>query len=136
MSVRKPGAMSRETLFRNCFICGKHFSTTADTPFVRQITNVNGKKQATVYFCSECCKRKSYKHLFDGRAEERRKKREAKRDVREKNRKYYLAHAEEIKSKKKEEYSKNREYYLLDQKYNRQKRKLIKEDCFCERVQG
>lgn len=136
MSVRKLGAMSRETLFRDCFICGKHFSTTADTPFVRQITNVNGKKQATVYFCSECCKRKSYKHLFDGRAEERRKKREAKRDVREKNRKYYLAHAEEIKSKKKEEYSKNREYYLLDQKYNRQKRKLIKEDCFCERVQG
>lgn len=130
MSVRKQGAMSRKTLFRDCFICGKHFSTTADTPFVRQITNVNGKKQATVYFCSEGCKRKSYKHLFDGRAEERRKKREVKRDVREKNRKYYLAHAEEIKSKKKEEYSKNREKYLLDQKYNRQKRKLIERECF------
>ena len=60
--------MSRKTLFRDCFICGKHFSTTADTPFVRQVTNVNGKKQATVYFCSEACKRKSYKHLFDGKA--------------------------------------------------------------------
>ena len=80
--------MSRKTLFRDCFICGKHFSTTADTPFVRQVTNVNGKKQATVYFCSEGCKRKSYKHIFDGKADQRRKEREEKRDVREKNRKY------------------------------------------------
>lgn len=135
MSIRKK-TNNRKTLFRDCFICGKHFSTTADTPFVRQITNVNGKKQATVYFCSESCKNKSYKHLFDGNAEKRRKEREYKRDIKEKNRKYYFLHSEEIKAKKRDEYYKNRESYLLDQKYNRQKRELIKEDRFCERVQG
>ncbi len=136
MSVRRRDAVTRKTLFRDCFVCGKHFSATAETPFVRQITNINGKKQATVYFCSEGCKRKSYKHLFDGKADQRRKEREEKRDVREKNRKYYLLHSEQIKAKNREEYHKNREEYLLDQKYNRRKRKLIKEDCFCERVQG
>ena len=77
MSVRRK-TNNRMTLFRDCFICGKRFSTTADTPFVRQVTNVKGKKQATVYFCSATCKAKSYKHLFDGKADERRKEREKK----------------------------------------------------------
>ena len=130
MSVRKPGAMSRKTLFRDCFICGKHFSTTADTPFVRQITNVNGKKQATVYFCSASCKNKSYKHLFDGKSDERRRKRESKRDVTEKNRKYYLKNSEEIRRKQMEKYYENREEELLTQKYNRKKRKLLMDECF------
>ena len=57
MSVRRKTS-NRLTLFRKCFICGKDIVTTADTPFVRQIANVNGKKQATVYFCSESCKQK------------------------------------------------------------------------------
>lgn len=130
MSVRKPGAMSRKTLFRDCFICGKHFSTTADTPFVRQITNVNGKKQATVYFCSASCKKKSYKHLFDGKYDERRMEREPKRDVTEKNRKYYLKNSEEIRRKRMEKYYENREEELLTQKYNRKKRKLLMDECF------
>ena len=130
MSVRKPGSMSRKTLFRDCFICGKHFSTTADTPFVRQITNVNGKKQATVYFCSESCKKKSYKHLFDGKCDERRRERESKRDVTEKNRKYYLKNSEEIRRKRMEKYYENREEELLTQKYNRKKRKLLMDECF------
>ena len=94
------------------------------------MANVNGKKQATVYFCSESCKRKSYKHLFDGNADKRRKEREEKRDIKEKNRRYYLSHAEEIKAKKRDEYSKNREKYLLDQKYSRQKRKINEGECF------
>ena len=72
LSVRRK-TNNRLTLFRKCFICGKDIVTTADTPFIRQIANVNGKKQATVYFCSESCKRKSYKHLFDGNADKRRK---------------------------------------------------------------
>ena len=122
--------MSRKTLFRDCFICGKHFSTTADTPFVRQITNVNGKKQATVYFCSESCKKKSYKHLFDGKSDERKMERESKRDVTEKNRKYYLKNSEEIRRKRMEKYYENREEELLTQKYNRKKRKLLMDECF------
>lgn len=130
MSVRKTGTMSRKTLFRDCFICGKHFSTTADTPFVRQITNVNGKKQATVYFCSASCKKKSYKHIFDGKSDERRRERESKRDVTDKNRKYYLKNSEEIRRKQMEKYYENREEELLTQKYNRKKRKILMDECF------
>lgn len=129
MSVRRK-TNNRMTLFRNCFICGKNIVTTADTPFVRQISNVNGKKQATVYFCSEGCKKSSYKHIgwFDGKADIRREEREAKRDIKEKNRRYYLAHAEEIKAKKRKQYQENREEYLLNQKYSREKRKLLERD--------
>ena len=129
LSVRRK-TNNRLTLFRKCFICGKDIVTTADTPFIRQIANVNGKKQATVYFCSESCKRKSYKHLFDVKADKRRREREAKREKKKKNRRYYFSHAEEIKAKKRSEYSKNREKYLLDQKYNRQKRKINEGECF------
>ena len=125
MSIRRK-TVNRKTLYRDCFICGKHFSTTSDTPFMRQITNVNGKKQATVYFCSESCKKKSYKHLFDGKADDRRKERESKRDVKEKNHQYYMKHAEDIKAKKRLYYAENKEEVLLNQKYNREKRKLIK----------
>lgn len=129
MSVRRK-TNNRMTLFRNCFICGKNIVTTADTPFVRQISNVNGKKQATVYFCSEGCKKSSYKHIgwFDGKADIRREEREAKRDIKEKNRRYYLAHAEEIKAKKRKQYQENREEYLLNKKYSREKRKLLERD--------
>ena len=91
---------------------------------------MNGKKQATVYFCSEGCKKSSYKHIgwFDGKADIRREEREAKRDIKEKNRRYYLAHAEEIKAKKRKQYQENREEYLLNQKYSREKRKLLERD--------
>ena len=115
------------TLFRNCFICGKHIVTTADTPFVRQITNVNGKKQATVYFCSASCKAKSYKHIFDGKADDRRKDKEEKRS-KEKNKKYYMAHAEKEKRRQKEKYWKNVEQSRLDLNYQRKKRKLLSGD--------
>ena len=129
MSMRKITS-NRITLIRSCFICGKTFITTASTPFMRQMTNVNGKKQATVYFCSEGCKKSSYKHIgwFDGKADIRREEREAKRDIKEKNRRYYLAHAEEIKAKKRKKYQENREEYLLNQKYSREKRKLLERD--------
>ena len=124
MSVRRK-TENRKILFRDCFICGKHFSTTADTPFVRQMYNVDGKKQKTCYFCSEGCKKKSYKHLFDGKADQRRKERDTRRDIKEKNKRYYLAHSEEIKAKQKKRYQENREEMLLNQRYNREKRKLM-----------
>lgn len=114
------------TLYRDCFICGKNIVTTADTPFVRQIANVNGKKQATVYFCSESCKKKSYKHIFDGKSDERRKEREAKR-AKEKNKRYYQKHKEQEKRRQKERYWKNLQQSRLDLKYQREKKKLLKE---------
>lgn len=101
MSVRRK-TNNRLTLFRKCFICGKDIVTTADTPFIRQIANVNGKKQATVYFCSESCKRKSYKHLFDGNADKRRREREEKRDVKEKKQTILFFSRGGNKSKKEE----------------------------------
>lgn len=126
MSVRRK-TNNRMTLFRDCFICGKHIVTTADTPFVRQITNVNGKKQATVYFCSASCKAKSYKHLFDGKADKRRKERDAIRS-KGKNRKYYQKHTEEEKRRQKEKYWKNVEESRKNIKYQREKRKLLNGD--------
>ena len=40
------------------------------------------------YYCSERCKAASYKHLFDGRAGDRKRERDAARSA-EKNRRYY-----------------------------------------------
>lgn len=101
MALRKK-TTNRLTLFRTCHVCGQTMITTADTPFIRQLNNVNGKKQATVYFCSEHCKASTYRHLFDGCEWVRRKEREAARDTREKNRRYQEEHAEELKEKRRQ----------------------------------
>lgn len=89
MSVRRK-TTNRLTLYRTCHACGLVFPTTADNPFMRQMYNVDGKKQKTCYFCCEACWRSSYKHkgYWDGLTDARRKAREAARDVREKNRRY------------------------------------------------
>ena len=88
MSVRRDTA-NRLTLYRTCGTCGRSIVTTADTPWVRQVER-DGKKQATTYFCCESCFTASYKHIgwFDGKAEERRRAREAARDNRARNRAY------------------------------------------------
>lgn len=72
MAVRRR-TENRHMLIREYYMCGKIINTTASSPFMRQIANVNGKKQAIVYFCSESCKNKSYKHKFDGGAWKRKK---------------------------------------------------------------
>ena len=79
MSVRR-NTTNRLTLYRTCGTCGRQIVTTADTPWVRQVER-DGKKQATTYFCSEKCFAASYKHIgwYDGKAEERRKLKEARR---------------------------------------------------------
>ena len=82
MAVRRR-TENRRMLIRECYMCGKIINTTASSPFMRQIANVNGKKQAIVYFCSESCKNKSYKHKFDGEAWKRKKQRESERKKRE-----------------------------------------------------
>lgn len=94
MAVRR-NTKNRLSLYRTCHVCGKSFLTTADTPFVRQLYNVDGKKQKTCYFCSLSCKNSTYKHRFDGLAWQRREQYEASRDVTEKNRRYYEAHREQ-----------------------------------------
>lgn len=124
MSVRRD-TDNRLMLIRVCHTCGKSFSTTAATPFMRQITNVGGRKQKTCYFCSERCKNASYRHLFDGKAEERRKAREAARDISEKNRRYYIAHAEQERQRSRERYWNDPEASRAAVAYQRKKKKLL-----------
>lgn len=124
MSVRR-NTTNRMTLFRNCHTCGLVIVTSAASPFMRQMYNVDGKKQKTCYFCSERCKRASYKHLFDGKADERRKAREASRNVSEKNRRYYAAHAEQERRRAKERYWADHDGSLSGLAFQRKKRKLM-----------
>lgn len=122
MSVRRK-TNNRLNLIRTCQICGRVFPTTAASPFMRQIANVDGKKQKTCYFCSQTCKQASYKHLFDGKAAERRAEREAQRNIREKNRRYYAAHAEQMRERSRARYWADPEAARADNAYQRQKRK-------------
>ena len=123
MSIRRPDTKYHRYLLRTCETCGKTFWTSAGSPFARQMPK-DGKKQATVYFCSESCKKASYKHLFDGKAAQRRKEREAKRNIKEKNRRYYERHAEQLRERKREQYWADPERARKDNAYQRKKRKL------------
>lgn len=129
MAVRRKTS-NRLTLYRNCHICGKSIVTTSDTPWVRQLSNVDGNKQKTCYFCSEKCFAASYKHIgfYDGKAEQRRKEKEMNRDKRDKNYRYYHSHKKELREKRKKRYWENREEELLSNKYYKMKRKLLKGD--------
>ena len=82
-------------------------------------------RQITTYFCSETCKKSTYKHLFDGKADIRRAEREAERDISAKNRLYYERHAEQERARAKARYWSDPERYRADNKYQREKRKLI-----------
>ena len=124
MSVRR-NTTNRLSLIRVCHTCGRSFPTTAATPFMRQIADVGGKRQKTCYFCSEACKLASYKHLFDGKAAERSKVREAARDISEKNRRYYATHAEQVRRRAKERYWADPEGSRAAVAYQRNKRKLM-----------
>lgn len=128
MSVRR-NTTNRLTLYRTCGTCGRKIVTTADTPWVRQVER-DGKKQATTYFCSEKCFAASYKHIgwYDGKAEERRKLKEARRDWKTKNRKYREAHAEELREKARLRRLANPGMAAADSAYNRKKRKLLAQE--------
>ena len=128
MSVRR-NTTNRLTLYRTCGTCGRQIVTTADTPWVRQVER-DGKKQATTYFCSEKCFAASYKHIgwYDGKAEERRKLKEARRDWKTKNRKYREAHAEELREKARLRRLANPGMSDADSAYNRKKRKLLAQE--------
>lgn len=128
MSVRRE-TTNRLTLYRTCGTCGKGIVTTADTPWVRQIER-DGKKQATTYFCSESCFAASYKHIgwYDGKAEERRRQKEARRDWKTKNRRYYAAHAEERRECARQYRLAHPGQAAADSAYARRKRKLLAEE--------
>lgn len=128
MSVRR-NTTNRLTLYRTCGTCGRQIVTTADTPWVRQVER-DGKKQATTYFCSEKRFAASYKHIgwYDGKAEERRKLKEARRDWKTKNRKYREAHAEELREKARLRRLANPGMAAADSAYNRKKRKLLAQE--------
>ena len=130
MSVRKKNAQSRMPLTRQCGTCGREFPTTADTPWVRQVPK-DGKKQATVYYCSTGCFQRSYKHIgwYDGKAEERRKEKERKRDRSAYRQAYYAANAERFKEKARLYRAEHPESVRADNRYYRKKRKLREEKC-------
>jgi len=123
MSVRRK-TENRLNLIRTCGTCDRVFPTTASSPWIRQVPR-DGKKQATTYFCSGSCKRASYKHLFDGKAEERKKQREAGRDISTKNSRYYAAHAEQERARARMKYWSNPEAARADLVYSRCKRKAL-----------
>ena len=127
MSTRRNTA-NRVTLYRTCGTCGKSIVTTADTPWIRQIPR-DGKRQATTYFCCEKCFAASYKHIgwYDGKAEERRAQREAKRDSKERCRRYNAAHREERRAAARAYREKNPEQVAADNAYYKRKRKLLAE---------
>lgn len=124
MSARK-NTTNRLTLIRECGVCGKSFSTTADTPWLRQMV-VDGR-QINTYFCSRSCHSASYKHKFDGKAEGRRKQREAER-ASEKNRLYYQRHIEQERARARRRYWADPERARADQEYQRRKRKLLEDN--------
>lgn len=127
MSVRRD-TPNRLTLHRTCGTCGKQFVTTAATPWVRQVPR-DGKAQATTYFCSEKCFAASYKHIgwFDGKAEERRKAREAARDNRERCQRYNETHREERREYARQRRAANPGMAAADSAYYKRKRKLMEE---------
>lgn len=47
MGVRRD-TNNRLSLIRTCHTCGRTFPTTASSPFMRQITNVDGKNKRPV----------------------------------------------------------------------------------------
>lgn len=124
MSIRKD-TKNRLTLIRACGTCGKSFSTTADSPWMRQVL-IDGK-QKTRYFCSQTCFRASYKYkgYWDGLTQQRREQREAMRDISAKNRLYYERHSEKEKARAKARYWADPERAREDRKYEYQKRKLL-----------
>lgn len=131
MGVRR-NTTNRFTLIRTCYVCGKTFLTTADTPFVRQLPNVDGKKSKTCYFCSESCKQSTYKHLFDGKANERKRARDRNRDRTLQWTRYYAEHGDEVRERRK------RNWYAMPEAersaeghYYRRKRKLLAEGAGC-----
>ncbi len=89
----------------------------------------DGKKQAITYFGAEKCHAASDKHIgwFDGKAEQRRAEREANRDKREKNRRYYAAHREEMIERARRYREANPGVAAADSAYARQQRKLLQQ---------
>lgn len=126
MSVRRDTA-NRLTLFRNCAICGKSIVTTAETPWMRLVEQREGgqRRQRINYYCSATCKAASYKHRFDGKAMERKRARDAARNTKEKNRKYYAAHKEQLREKARARYWADPESARLNNAYAREKKEMI-----------
>lgn len=126
MSVRKKNTRSRMTLFRECGTCGAFFLTSADTPWIRQVPR-DGKRQATTYYCCESCYTASYKHLFDGKAEERRAERERNRDRSEYRKRRYAENREKEKAYARARYWADPEAAKEANRYARKKRKMLNE---------
>lgn len=105
--------IKRRTLHRICGTCGKSFTTTVESPFVRQI-NQPDKSQVRMYYCSASCFRSSYKSvIWNGRKAQRKKNL------------YYDQHREEVLAKAKERYWSDPETARATGRYNRKKQKAL-----------
>lgn len=127
MSVRR-NTSNRLALIRTCHTCGKVFPTTAASPFMRMVQNEEGKYNKTAYFCSESCKKASYKYNMDGLEWKRRKEREQNRDKTKRAeywKKYYEENGDRIRANRVARYRKNREDELLSNEFYRRKRRLL-----------
>lgn len=127
MSVRRK-TDKRFLLHRQCGTCGKWITTTAASPWMRQVPR-DGKKQAITYFCSSKCFAASYKHIgwYDGKCWQRKKERDAKRDQREKNWRYYATHREQELERARQYRLAHPEEVRVASAYSRQKRNLLQE---------
>lgn len=94
--------------------------------------------KGTTYYCSQSCLKGSYKFLswYDGKADERRKEREQKRDIKAKGRRYYERHRDELRAKAKAKYWADPESARENMRYYRRKRKLLDALCECEEKTG
>lgn len=129
MSVRRK-TKNRMTIFRECLICGQRIVTTAETPWMRQMYDVDGKKQKTCYFCSTECLQASYKRIgwYDGKAEQRRAEKDRSRDPAQRAeqwQRYYAANADRLRAKRMDRYWSHHDAELESNKYQRRKRKLL-----------
>ena len=126
-SVRK-NTMNRKTLIRECGTCGAMFLTSADTPWLRQVPR-DGKRQVNTYYCCQSCYKASYKHLFDGKAEERKREWSAVYDRSEarlaRRRERYRQNVEAERAKAKARYWADPEAARAANRYSKQKRKLL-----------
>lgn len=131
MSVRR-NTRNRLLLIRTCYTCGKTFPTTAASPFMRMMPNDEGKYNKTAYFCSETCKKASYKYNMDGLAWKRRQERPRDKEKRAETwKRYYAANAERIKANRRARYQETKDSGMSETQYYRRKRLLLEEGEVC-----
>lgn len=125
MSVRR-NTKNRLFLIRTCHTCGKTFPTTAASPFMRMMPNDDGKYHKIAYFCSETCKKSSYKYNMDGLAWKRRQERPRDKEKRAETwKRYYAENGDKIRAHRRARYQETKDSGLSETQFYRRKRQLL-----------